>query len=107
MENLSALLSDFLNTYGLLAVLVIMLLKEVGVPIPVPSDLIIITPGVQAATGSYPLLELILAIEAAMLIGGSAQFLIARGAGRDFIYRVGRFVRLTPERPVRANGRLQ
>ena len=107
MENLSALLSDFLNTYGLLAVLVIMLLKEVGVPIPVPSDLIMITAGVQAATGSYPLLELILAIEAAMLVGGSAQFLIARSAGRDFIYRIGRFVGLTPERLDRAMGMLQ
>src|SRR3972149_2223894 len=107
MENLSALLSDFLNTYGLLAVLVVMLLKEVGVPIPVPSDLIMITAGVQAATGSYPLLELILAIEAAMLVGGSVQFLIARSAGRDFIYRIGRFVGLTPERLDRAMGMLQ
>ncbi len=84
MEKLSALLGNFLTTYGLLAILVVMLLKEAGVP--VPSDLIMITAGVQAATGSYSLIELLLAIEFAMLVGGSAQFLIARGAGRQFIY---------------------
>ena len=107
MENFSAFLSDFLAAHGLLAILVVMLLKEVGVPIPVPSDLIMITAGVQAATGSYTLLELLLAIEAAMLVGGSAQFLIARGAGREFIYRVGRFIGLTRERLDRAMGMLQ
>jgi membrane protein DedA with SNARE-associated domain len=107
MENLSAWLSDFLSTYGLLAIAIVMLLKEVGVPVPVPSDLIMITAGVQAATGSYSLFELLLAIEFAMLVGGSAQFLIARGAGRQFIYRVGRFVGLTAERLDRAMGMLQ
>ena len=107
MENLSALLGNFLTTYGLLAILVVMLLKEAGVPVPVPSDLIMITTGVQAATGSYSLIELLLVIEFAMLVGGSAQFLIARGAGREFIYRVGRFVGLTRERLDRAMGMLQ
>lgn len=53
-----------------------MLLKELGVP--VPSDLIMITAGVQAATGSYGLIELLLAIELATLVGGSLQFLMAR-----------------------------
>ena len=107
MENLSAWLGNFLNTYGLLAICIVMLLKEVGVPVPVPSDLIMITAGVQAATGSYSLLALLLAIEFAMLVGGSAQFLIARGAGRQFIYRVGRFVGLTAERLDRAMAMLQ
>jgi membrane protein DedA with SNARE-associated domain len=107
MENLVGLLSDFLNTYGLLAIFVVMLLKEIGVPVPAPSDLIMITAGVQAATGSYSLLALLLAIETAMLVGGSAQFFLARGAGRAVIYRVGRFVGLTPERLDRAMARLQ
>lgn len=107
MENLSTALSNFLATYGLLAIFVVMLLKEFGVPVPVPSDLIMITAGVQAATGSYGLLELALAIGVAMLIGGSLQFFFARGAGREFIYRVGRFVGLTRERLDRAMAALQ
>ncbi|MEK7328168.1 MAG: DedA family protein [Chloroflexota bacterium] len=107
LANLSTALGNFLAAYGLLAILVVMLLKEVGVPVPVPSDLIMITAGVQAATGSYGLLELFLAIEFAMLVGGSAQFLIARGAGRQFIYRIGRFIGLTQERLDRAMAMLQ
>jgi membrane protein DedA with SNARE-associated domain len=107
LNTLSTTLGNFLATYGLLAIFVIMLLKEAGLPVPVPSDLIMITAGVQAATGGYSLFELALAIEAAMLIGGSTQFFIARGAGRAFIYRVGRFIGLTRERLDRAMAMLQ
>jgi len=107
LNTLSTTLGNFLATYGLLAIFVIMLLKETGLPIPVPSDLIMITAGVQAATGGYSLFELALAIEAAMLIGGSTQFFIARGAGRAFIYRVGGFIGLTRERLDRAMAMLQ
>jgi membrane protein DedA with SNARE-associated domain len=107
METLSTFFGNFLATYGLLAILVVMLLKEIGVPVPVPSDLIMITAGVQAATGSYTLLELVVAIGCATLLGGSIQFLIARSAGREFIYRIGRFVGLTQARLDRAMGLLQ
>ncbi|MBI1880915.1 MAG: DedA family protein [Chloroflexi bacterium] len=94
-------------TYGLLAILVVMLLKEVGVPVPIPSDLIMITAGVQAATGNYSLLALLLAIGCTTLLGGSIQCWIARSAGREFIYRIGRFIGLTRERLDRAMGLLQ
>ncbi|MBI3359913.1 MAG: DedA family protein, partial [Chloroflexi bacterium] len=101
------LLGEFLAHYGLLAIFAVMLFKETGLPVPVPSDLIMITAGAQAATGTYTLLELLIAIEIAMLVGGSAQFWIARGAGRQFIYRLGRFVGLTAERLDRAMAALQ
>lgn len=98
MENLSTTLSTFLATYGLLAIFVVMLLKESGIPIPIPSDLIMITAGVQAATGVYTLVELAAAILVAILVGGSIQFLLTRSAGRQAIYRIGRYVGLTPQR---------
>lgn len=107
MEGLSAFLGNFLATYGLFAILVVMLLKEIGIPVPVPSDLIMITAGVQAATGNYGLLELMLGIAGVILLGGSIQFLIARSAGREVIYHLGRFVGLTRERLDRAMGLLQ
>jgi len=98
MENLSAALSSFLATYGLLAIFVVMLLKEAGIPIPVPSGLIMITAGVQAATGAYTLAELIVALLIAIFVGGSIQFFLTRSAGRQAIYRIGRYVGLTPAR---------
>jgi Uncharacterized membrane-associated protein len=107
MTDLASFLNEFLLRYGLLAILVIMVLKEVGIPVPVPSDLIMITAGVQAATGVYSLFELLIAIEAAMIVGGSIQFFLARGMGRAFIYRVGRFIGLTQERLDQAMTALQ
>ncbi len=107
MGALADTLSGFLAAYGLLAIFVVMLLKEAGIPIPVPSDLVMITAGVQAAAGAYSLLDLILAIEIAIVVGGSTQFLLTRGAGRAAIYRVGRYVGLTPARLDRAAARLR
>ncbi|GAB4445638.1 MAG: hypothetical protein Fur0044_41870 [Anaerolineae bacterium] len=107
MESVSTFFGDFLATYGLFAILVIMLLKEIGVPVPIPSDLIMITAGVQAATGDYGLLALTLGILGVILVGGSIQFLIARSAGREVIYRLGRFIGLTRERLDRAMALLQ
>jgi membrane-associated protein len=105
--NITNLLGSFLSTYGLVAIFVVMLLKELGVPVPIPSDLIMITAGVQAASGAYNLLQLFVFLEVAILVGGSGQFLLARGAGRQFIYRVGRLVGLTRERLDRAMQMLQ
>jgi membrane protein DedA with SNARE-associated domain len=98
IRELGAILADFLARYGLLAIFAVMLFKELGVPVPVPSDLIMITAGVQAGLGDLGLPELTLAIWVAMLVGGSAQFLIARRAGREFVYRAGRLIGLTRER---------
>jgi membrane protein DedA with SNARE-associated domain len=107
LRDLSTAASTFLSTYGLLAIVVVMLLKEIGIPVPVPSDLIMLTAGAQAAAGSFSIFELLLGIEFAVLIGGSAQFLLVRSAGRRFVYRVGRWVGLTPQRLDRAMAFLQ
>lgn len=84
--------------YGLPALFIVMLLKEIGVPVPVPSDLIMITAGVQLATGAVSLIELIAAVEIAIVAGSSVQFLVVRGAGRPLIFRFSRLVGLSPER---------
>ena len=57
------------------AIFVVLLIKNIGVPLPVPSDLNLITGGVQAARGSFSLMELILALEVAVLVGGGKAHL--------------------------------
>jgi membrane protein DedA with SNARE-associated domain len=81
-------LGAFATTYGVLAIFGVMLLKEIGVPLPVPSDLLMIGAGVQIASGAYGVLELTAALAIAVLVGGSIQFLIARSAGRAIVYRL-------------------
>lgn len=84
-----------------------MLLKEMGVPIPIPSDLIMITAGVEAATGQAAPLALLFAVAAATFIGGSVQYILLRAAGRPAIQRLGPLVGLTPDRVDAAGRRLQ
>jgi membrane protein DedA with SNARE-associated domain len=92
--------------YGVLAIFVVMILKEVGIPVPVPSDLIMVGAGVQLAAGTYSPLELLVALLLAVAIGGSIQFLLARTAGRAVVYRVAAMVGIGAERLDRAVARL-
>lgn len=104
---LATTLGNFLATYGLFAIFAVMLLKESGVPLPVPSDLVMITAGVQAATGVYNIFQLLIAVEIALIVGGSIQFLLARSVGRQVVYRLGRFVGLSQAKLDAAGARLQ
>jgi membrane protein DedA with SNARE-associated domain len=79
-----------------------MLLKEIGIPVPIPSDLIMLGAAARAAQGRFPFIAVFFAILIPMLIGGMAQFLFARGPGRQLIYRVGKYIGLTKERLDRA-----
>ncbi|MBI4220394.1 MAG: VTT domain-containing protein [Chloroflexi bacterium] len=89
---------DTFGTYALPSILVLMLVKEAGVPLPIPSDLIMIAAGAQAAVGGVSLIGLVVAVEIAIIVGGTTQFGLARGPGRAFLYRYGRFLGLTRER---------
>lgn len=100
--DFAALADQFLDTYGLIAVFGIILLEEIGIPIPIPSDLIMLGAAARAAQGRFPFIAVFFAILIPMLIGGLAQFLIAKGPGRRLIYRVGKYIGLTRERLDRA-----
>ena len=68
---------------SLIGLLIVMTLKELGVPVPIPADLLMITSGVRAATGAYPLAGLVVAVEVALLLGCVGQFALVRRAGRQ------------------------
>jgi membrane protein DedA with SNARE-associated domain len=94
MDNILGLL----DTYGVALLFLVILFKEVGVPVPVPGDLLMIVAGARAATGKLPIWGVLLAAFVAGVIGAYAQYLLARGPGRGFIYRFGKYVGLTPAR---------
>jgi membrane protein DedA with SNARE-associated domain len=101
------ILSDpgrLLDAYGIVAIFLIILLKEAGAPIPLPGDVLMILAGAKAAAGSFGLLPLIVAVIAAALIGSLVQYLLARGPARQLFYRYGRYVGLSAERLDRASG---
>jgi membrane protein DedA with SNARE-associated domain len=96
------LAEQFLDAYGLVAIFVIMLLKEIGVPVPIPSDLIMLGAAARAAQGRFPLAAVFFAILIPMLIGGLVQYAIAKGPGRRVVYRIGNYIGLTKARLDRA-----
>jgi membrane protein DedA with SNARE-associated domain len=88
----------FLVQYGLAAIFILMLTKSIGVPIPIPADLIILTAAVRVAEGKLVLWQAFIAILLAVVLGGLIQFVLARGPGRRLLYRFGRYIGLTSAR---------
>jgi membrane protein DedA with SNARE-associated domain len=95
---------SMLDTYGVGLLFVVILLKEIGVPVPVPGDLLMIVAGARAAAGTMPLWAVMGAAFVAGVIGAFVQYLVARGPGRGAIYRYGRYVGLTTARLDKAAG---
>ncbi|MBI3915056.1 MAG: hypothetical protein HY327_12835 [Chloroflexi bacterium] len=91
-------LNQFLETYGLAAIFAILLLKEIGAPIPIPGDLILLGAAGSAAQGRFNVIVAFIVIVIALLLGGAIQYGIARGPGRAFIYRAGRLIGLSQTR---------
>jgi membrane protein DedA with SNARE-associated domain len=106
VEGLGAL-GGFIATYGLVALFVVMLAKESGIPVPIPSDLLMIAAGAQAALGAFGLPELALAMLVAVAVGMTVQFLLLRRVGRAVLERFGPRVGLQPERLDRAAAKLR
>lgn len=74
---------------GLAALLFV---KEAGVPIPIPGDLLVIGAGVATAGDAAAALGALVAILLAGYAGGTVQFLLVRGAlRRRLISLLGRF----------------
>lgn len=77
---------------------------EAGVPVPVPSDVLLLVLGERASAGSYPLLLVIVALELVAAVGTATLFFLVRGPGRAALQRFGPRLGLTPERLQRATG---
>src|SRR2546422_2655188 len=76
--DVSGAFAAFSASYGLLAIFVVMLVKEIGVPVPVPSDLLMVGAGLQIAAGPYSPLRLALALGRPGLPGGRGPLLLPR-----------------------------
>jgi len=88
----------FLIQYGLAAIFILMLTKSIGVPIPIPGDVIILAAAARVAEGKLILWQAFLAILLALVVGGVIQFALVRGPGRKLLYRFGRYIGLTTPR---------
>jgi membrane protein DedA with SNARE-associated domain len=91
-------LEGFLDSYGLAAACLLMLVKAIGVPVPVPGDVILLGVAARAADGKILLWLAFVALLVAITLGGWLQFTLARGPARRFVVRYGQRLGLTAER---------
>lgn len=71
-----------MDTYAALGLAALLFVKEVGVPIPVPGDLLVLGAGVATAGDPPAAVALLAIVLVAGYTGGTIQFLLARAALR-------------------------
>ncbi|MFJ4190920.1 DedA family protein [Kitasatospora sp. NPDC089509] len=94
-------LAPLLDHYGYLAVALLVLLDNCG--IPVPGQTILILASVYAGSGHLDFAAVLVIAVAAATLGNSLGYLIGHTGGRAFVHRWGRYVLLTPARMERAD----
>lgn len=83
---------------GLAGIVLVLLVKEAGIPVPVPGDLIVLGAGVAAAQGQLDPVLTLIAIVAATVVGGTLQFAMLRGRARGALLRLLARLGITAER---------
>lgn len=106
-RQLSTAAWRFLDAHGHIGVFLFLLVEEAGTPIPIPGDVVMVLAGVRAGQGRFNLLEILLVMEVATVLGASILYWLARRAGRRVVYRLGRHIGLTEARLERAALELQ
>ena len=106
-HRVTRLLLGLLERYDELAVALLVLVDEAGVPNPVPSDLAVMLAGHRIAQGEMNLLPTLLLLEGALVLGASVYYWLGARGGRPLLYRYGRHVRLDPERLDRIGVRMR
>ena len=92
---------------GLAVVVGLLLVKEAGLPVPIPGDLLVVGLGVGAAQGRFDPIVAIVATITASIVGGSIQFLLIRGPGRRVLIGLLRRIGVPNERIERQTERLR
>jgi membrane protein DedA with SNARE-associated domain len=87
-----------MESLGLAAIVGLLFVKESGLPVPVPGDLLVLGLGVGAAEGRFDPVVALIAAVAATVIGGCLQFALLRGPGRRALLAVANRVGLSEAR---------
>ncbi len=87
---MTAALSNLVSTYGVWAVLVLMAAESCGIPFP--SEVIMPSAGLLAATGHLNLTEAIVAGAAGNLIGSLIAYVLAARFGEPLLLGPGRWI---------------
>lgn len=102
---MTATLTHLVETYGVWAVLVLMAVESCGIPFP--SEVIMPSAGLLAATGHLNLAEAILAGAVGNLAGSLVAFGLAARFGKPLLLGPGRYLGISPHHLELADGWFQ
>lgn len=91
-----------LARHSFLAILLVVTIEEIGIPSPIPTDVMIVFAGTTLDRSAAYLALYFVALTLASAIGGSVLYAIVRRGGRPLVDRYGRYVRLGPDKLARA-----
>lgn len=95
------------DRHSYIAIVLAVALEELGIPMPIPTDLLIVFAGVRGAR-SLPSLGLwFVLLNIASAVGASGLYAIVRRGGRPLVERFGRYVHLGPQQLTRAENLLR
>ena len=97
-SDLAGMIWRLLDEHGALTAFVLLFLEEAGVPPLIPGDVLMILIGVRAAAGNVGLLEAVAVLQAATMLGGSVLYWVSAWGGHTLVYRLGRYIGVTPAR---------
>src|SRR5438067_4708480 len=78
--------------------------EELGIPLPVPGDVAVMTGGYLTTTNAIPYPLAYTAVIAGAMLGSLLNFTLCRRFGHPFVVRFGRYVGLDHKRLARAEG---
>ncbi len=93
-------------TWHLPGLFLLLLLEEIGFPMPLVTSSIVVALGLQLREGALPLWSILLTTGAASLTGSTALYAAGRLGARPLLLRYGGILRLPTERLVRLESRL-
>jgi membrane protein DedA with SNARE-associated domain len=98
MEHLGPHLFETIVRHGYIAILLIMIIEEAGVPSPIPGDGLLLSVGVLASMGRLSFTEALGTVVLGALVGASVLYWVARRGGRALVNRYGKWIRLDERR---------
>lgn len=91
-----------LEKHSFIAICLAVMLEELGVPMPIPTDLLIVFAGVRGGRSLEQLAIWFVLLNISSAVGASGLYAIIRRGGRPLIERYGRYIHLGPEQIARA-----
>ncbi len=98
---------SLVTRHSLIAICLAVFLEELGIPMPIPTDILIIFAGVAGAGSLSRLALWFVLLSLASALGSSGLYFAVRRGGRPLVERFGRYVHLGPEQLARAERTLE